>query len=106
MNKLTLKDIPLNDPYVYKYIGTGNTEGIFQIESPGMQDLMKKMFADVPRKIDNLEKKYYCKGFKEIEYYGDEHKSVNMKEKYIKAMETFGNELTTILSAQSQKEDK
>ncbi len=33
----------INDPAVYKYISTGNTSGLFQIESPGMQDLAKRL---------------------------------------------------------------
>lgn len=43
--------IPMFDPEVYAYIATGDTEGIFQIESPGMKDLMRDMFADVKERI-------------------------------------------------------
>ena len=43
--------IPMFDPEVYAYIATGDTEGIFQIESPGMKSLMKDMFADIKDKI-------------------------------------------------------
>ena len=43
--------IDLYDPYVYEHISTGNTDGIFQIESPGMKSLMKDMFWDVTPRI-------------------------------------------------------
>ena len=33
----------INDPKVYQYISTGDTLGLFQIESAGMQDLAKKL---------------------------------------------------------------
>ena len=33
----------INDPKVYEYISTGDTLGLFQIESSGMQDLSKKL---------------------------------------------------------------
>ncbi len=33
----------INDPKVYEYISTGDTLGLFQIESAGMQDLSKKL---------------------------------------------------------------
>ena len=33
----------INDPAVYRYISTGDTLGLFQIESAGMQDLAKKL---------------------------------------------------------------
>ncbi len=41
----------INDPKVYAYIGTGETLGLFQIESSGMRDLAKRLkpsgFEDV-----------------------------------------------------------
>ncbi len=36
----------IEDKEVYKYIGTGETLGLFQIESSGMQDLAKKLKPD------------------------------------------------------------
>jgi DNA polymerase-3 subunit alpha len=33
----------INDPEVYRYISTGDTLGLFQIESAGMQELAKKL---------------------------------------------------------------
>ncbi|HHH20374.1 MAG TPA: DNA polymerase III subunit alpha, partial [Nitratifractor sp.] len=35
--------VEISDPKVYDYISTGNTLGLFQIESAGMQDLAKKL---------------------------------------------------------------
>ncbi|NOY83539.1 MAG: DNA polymerase III subunit alpha [Nitrospirae bacterium] len=43
--------IPLNNSETYQLLGSGETTGIFQLESPGMRDLLTKMqpenFADV-----------------------------------------------------------
>ncbi len=36
----------IEDPKVYEYIGTGETLGLFQIESTGMRDLAKKLKPD------------------------------------------------------------
>ncbi len=35
--------IPLDDPEVYDFIGTGKTSGIFQLESAGMQNFMRQL---------------------------------------------------------------
>ena len=81
--KLTANMIPLTDPYVYEFIGEGNTSGIFQIESPGMQNLMKQMFSDVSSKLRTLEKKYSCKGY-DVKYLGkekDENSTKKVKNK-------------------------
>ena len=40
---IDFKAIDINDPKVYEYISTGDTLGLFQIESAGMQDLAKKI---------------------------------------------------------------
>jgi len=47
-----LKDIPYDDPNVYKLLSLGKTKGLFQLESRGMiEDVLKKMkpenFADI-----------------------------------------------------------
>ena len=47
-----LKEIPYDDPKVFKLLSLGNTKGLFQLESRGMvQDVLKKMkpenFADI-----------------------------------------------------------
>ena len=49
-------DIPLNDPKVYKFLSTGHTSGVFQFESPGMTNLLKRMFNDVRVREDNAKK--------------------------------------------------
>ncbi|MBQ3973843.1 MAG: DNA polymerase III subunit alpha, partial [Lachnospiraceae bacterium] len=38
-----LSDIPFDDPDVYASISTGRTDGVFQIESAGMQSFMKEL---------------------------------------------------------------
>ncbi len=40
---INFKEIDINDPKVYDYISTGDTLGLFQIESSGMQDLAKRL---------------------------------------------------------------
>ena len=46
-----LKQIPYNDAKVYKLLSSGKTKGIFQLESDGMIDLIKRMkpenFSDI-----------------------------------------------------------
>lgn len=41
--KLDMDHIDFNDPKVLSYIGTGRTEGIFQLESGGMKSFMKEL---------------------------------------------------------------
>ena len=41
--KLDLSKINLNDPEIFKLFSNGDTEGIFQYESSGMKNLMKKL---------------------------------------------------------------
>ncbi|WP_456433708.1 DNA polymerase III subunit alpha [Nitratifractor sp.] len=41
--RIDFKKVDINDPKVYEYISSGNTLGLFQIESAGMQDLAKKL---------------------------------------------------------------
>ena len=45
-SKIDINAIDYNDPKVYEMISTGETKGIFQIESPGMRDLIKRMKPD------------------------------------------------------------
>ena len=40
---LDINNIDMNDPDVYKLISSGNTEGIFQLESRGMSAFMKEL---------------------------------------------------------------
>ena len=44
--ELDLKKIDYDDKKVLAYIGTGNTEGIFQLESGGMKNFMKELKPD------------------------------------------------------------
>lgn len=62
------KDIDLYDPKVYEYLADGNTNGIFQLESPGMKKLIKDIYYDTasnikrtttPEEIRNLGKKCF-----------------------------------------------
>ena len=41
--KLNLDDIPLNDEKVFKFLSSGKTMAVFQLESSGMRDLIKRL---------------------------------------------------------------
>ncbi|NPA51248.1 MAG: DNA polymerase III subunit alpha [Epsilonproteobacteria bacterium] len=41
--RIDFKKCDINDPKIYEYISTGETLGLFQIESKGMQDLAKRL---------------------------------------------------------------
>ena len=49
--KVDVASLPFDDPKVYALIASGNTEGVFQLESRGMQDFMRqlrpKCFEDI-----------------------------------------------------------
>ncbi len=49
--KLRLEDIPFDDKNTYKLLGSGMTIGIFQLESPGMRDILIKM---KPNRFEDL----------------------------------------------------
>jgi len=48
---INMARIPLDDPETYELLSSGNTTGVFQLESPGMKDLLKRMrpsgFTDI-----------------------------------------------------------
>ncbi|NIA08351.1 MAG: DNA polymerase III subunit alpha [Nitrospiraceae bacterium] len=48
---IKLSQIPLDDPETYELLSKGNTTGVFQLESPGMKDLLIRMrpstFTDI-----------------------------------------------------------
>ena len=46
LSPLDLRTIPENDPQVTAYIRSGQTMGCFQLESPAMRGLLKKMTVD------------------------------------------------------------
>ncbi|MFE8703730.1 DNA polymerase III subunit alpha [Cytobacillus sp. FJAT-54145] len=41
--KLNIKSIPLNDERTYELLSTGETTGVFQLESDGMRNVLKKL---------------------------------------------------------------
>ncbi len=41
--KLSPEDIPLDDPLIYRMIASGDTDGIFQLESSGMRNFLMAM---------------------------------------------------------------
>jgi len=49
--KLTLDNIPTDDPETYELIGRGETIGIFQVESSGMRRYLKSM---KPKKLEHV----------------------------------------------------
>ncbi|MDQ0514199.1 DNA polymerase-3 subunit alpha [Mycoplasmoides fastidiosum] len=48
---ISTEDIKLNDPLVFSHLATGDTTGIFQLESAGMTDLTRKF---KPRNIEDI----------------------------------------------------
>jgi DNA polymerase-3 subunit alpha len=40
---LDINNLPLNDPLTYRLLSAGETDGVFQLESSGMKDLLIKM---------------------------------------------------------------
>lgn len=44
---LSMNDIPIDDIETYRNISTGNTDGMFQIDSDGMKNLMIQIYQDV-----------------------------------------------------------
>lgn len=53
----TFNDIPLTDAKIYRLLKNQHTGGVFQVESPGMQSLLKKMFNDVSAEDDEIKGK-------------------------------------------------
>ena len=58
LSTISANSIPLTDVSVYKFIGTGKTNAIFQIEGQGMKNLMRDMFYDIEDRIKEVEEKY------------------------------------------------
>jgi DNA polymerase-3 subunit alpha len=44
--KLDIENLSLDEPNTYKLLGSGQTVGVFQVESSGMRDLLKKLQPD------------------------------------------------------------
>ncbi|MFY0516584.1 DNA polymerase III subunit alpha [Lysinibacillus sp. UGB7] len=55
LEPLVYEEIPINDVRVYEEISKGQTYGIFQLESAGMREFMKDLFADVKSNTNNTE---------------------------------------------------
>ena len=49
--RLTPEEIPMDDPVTYKLLQEGRTVGVFQLESSGMQELLRKM---VPTAFEDI----------------------------------------------------
>ncbi len=47
----SIENIPLNDPATFELFGKGNTVGVFQFESSGMQDYLRKL---KPNRLEDL----------------------------------------------------
>ncbi len=43
---LAMEDVPLDDPGVFKLISAGDTTGVFQLESSGFREILKKLKPD------------------------------------------------------------
>src|SRR5690606_27639066 len=50
-SRFTIDAIPLDDPKVYELISSGDTDGVFQVESSGMKDLCTGL---QPNSIEDL----------------------------------------------------
>jgi len=49
--KIDWGEIPLNEPKTYEFLRTGRTDGIFQLESPGMKDVVRRL---KPERFDEI----------------------------------------------------
>ena len=49
--EITIADIPINDPKTFRLFASGSTSGIFQFESTGMRDALRKL---EPSRIEDL----------------------------------------------------
>ena len=91
---LDISQIPLDDKQTFDLLGTGNTIGIFQLESSGMQDVLRNMkpdcFEDIialvalyrPGPMDNIPKYIACKKGDEKPDYMDSRLEKILKETY------------------------
>ena len=92
--KLDIANIPLDDEKTFNLLGTGHTVGIFQLESNGMQDVLRNMkpdcFEDIialvalyrPGPMDNIPKYIACKKGEEKPDYMDERLEQILQETY------------------------
>ncbi len=71
--EIDINKIPFDDPKTFELLGAGDTVGVFQLESAGMRDVLKKMqpdsFEDIialvalyrPGPMDNIPTYIACK---------------------------------------------
>ena len=88
----SLSNIPLDDAKTYKLLSSGNTKGIFQFETPGMQNLLTKLkptnFSDLlvaialfrPGPMDNIDLYIKNKNHPNLIKYPDESLKGILKE--------------------------
>ncbi|MDG1690701.1 MAG: DNA polymerase III subunit alpha, partial [Alphaproteobacteria bacterium] len=89
-----IHNLPLDDEKTYELLGRGDTIGVFQLESSGMRDVLRKMrpdkFEDIialvalyrPGPMDNIPTYIACKmGEQEPDYMHDSLKSI-LEENY------------------------
>ena len=50
-SNFNIKNIPIDDEYTYKFISSGRTEGVFQLESAGIRQVLTKL---QPSSIDDI----------------------------------------------------
>ncbi len=87
--RIFIKDIPLDDPAVFQLLSKGETTGIFQLESDGMRNVLKRLkpteFEDIvavnalyrPGPMENIPLYINRKhGNEEIDYYHPDLKSI------------------------------
>ncbi|MEC7735365.1 MAG: DNA polymerase III subunit alpha [Pseudomonadota bacterium] len=91
---IDISKIPIDDKETFNLLGTGNTIGIFQLESSGMQDVLRNMkpdtFEDIialvalyrPGPMDNIPKYISCKNGEEKPDYMDQKLEAILKETY------------------------
>ncbi len=48
---ISVKDIPMDDEKSYKLLSAGDTDGVFQLESPGMRSLLVRM---APKNVEDI----------------------------------------------------
>ncbi len=86
---IDLSHLPLDDAKTYQMLAKGDTMGVFQLESSGMRDVLRKMkpnrFEDIialvalyrPGPMDNIPTYIKCKnGEEEVHYLHDELKPI------------------------------
>lgn len=73
---IDLEEIPLDDPGIYELLGTGQTFGIFQVESPQMMRLMRSDKPQTVQEVSNIIALYRPTGLPFIEDYVKRHKGL------------------------------